>query len=189
MEIMEINCARKCNGCQLGKHVCGGRECDGQGCCACQGETSLAIHKDADEGGCRDPRMESWSGSARLDWIAGGRQVGQESLTFTVHCMEQPQEPGLKPIDMRRLVTLQLVCAEARKRYGVPPRSVRVDVEMGLDDSTTEPVLSRARWRLGQGFCHGMGILGVASPPPGARLADIHEQQHPSPATTEESST
>lgn len=160
-------CAMNCEGCRLGKHGCGGSSCDGWGCCACQGESSLAIHADIDQGGCRDPH--TWDGDALLKWYAGGQLTGSEKITFRVECSALPEDDGLTDVEMRGLVTLQLVCDLARRRYGAPPGVI--DLRISEDPM---PSLVRARWRLDSGgYCHGHGIMNVAAPPTGARLANL----------------
>ncbi|MFE0472689.1 hypothetical protein ACFW2V_13840 [Streptomyces sp. NPDC058947] len=168
-------CAAACEGCRLGKHACGGTSCDGWGCCACQGETSLAIHTDTDQGGCRDPHV--WEGDASLKWYAAGRLVGEEAITFGVECSALPEDDRLADYDLRRLVALQLVCDHARRQYGAPPTVITVLTnEDRLTPSPVDLPVSRARWRLdARGYCHGSGIMSVAAPPSGARLTNVKE--------------
>lgn len=116
--------------------------------------------------------MESWEGTAGLRWIAVGQPVGEERFTFAVECDRLPDDDRLDPVEVRRLVTLQLLCARARKRYGAPPRDLGIHIDG--DDESPGRILSVARWRSGQ-FRHGSGILGVAPPPPGARLTNMQE--------------
>lgn len=113
--------------------------------------------------------MESWKATAKLRWFAGGHQVGEEHLSFEVECPELPQDDRLDPEGVRRLVTLQLVYADTRARYGTPP--LTVDIQVAEDEPAIGP--NRARWRSGSGFCYGTGIMQVAPPPPEARLVDL----------------
>lgn len=117
----------------------------------------------------------TWKATAQLAWFRNGRQVGEDRYSFEVECPAPPQDDRLLPINMNRLVTLQLMCVEAERRYGVPPRVVQIRLDG--DDLGVVPSLDRARWRADGGFCHGTGIMGVAVPPPGARLVDVQKVQ------------
>lgn len=122
--------------------------------------------------------MEAWQGDARLRWFAGGQQVGVEKIAFGVECPALPEDDRLTDADLRRFVTLQLVCDHARRRYGAPPRVVDVWTAEDRLELSPYPPVSRARWRLDSaGFCHGSGIMTVAAPPPGARLTNVTERQ------------
>lgn len=137
-----------------------------------EGETSLAIHADADQGGCRDPHV--WNGDALLKWYAGGHLVGSEAITFGVECSALPEGDHLTDSEKRRLLTLQLVCDQARRQYGAPPGVIDIRIDEDYPIPPTGPVLERARWRLDSGgFCHGSGIMNVAAPMAGARLVDL----------------
>jgi hypothetical protein len=127
---------------------------------------------DADQGGCRDPH--AWDGDALLKWYAGGRLVGSETITFGVECPALPEDDRLTDDEKRRLMTLQLVCDLARRKYGAPPGVI--DIRVGAESLPFEPdlLLRRARWRLDSGgFCHGTGIMNVAAPPTGGRLVNL----------------
>lgn len=109
----------------------------------------------------------SWSGTAQLKWYALGSLVGEDLLAFEVECPILPEDERLQPVELRRLATLQLACAEA-ERYGIPPRVVTIRL---IEDDLLPVGMDRARWRADSGgFCHGAGILQVAAPPAGSRL-------------------
>jgi hypothetical protein len=119
--------------------------------------------------------VETWQGEARLRWFAGGQQVGLEKFAFSVECSVLPEDDRLTDEDLRRLVSLQLICDDARRRYGASPRVIDVWTdEDRLMPSSVDLPMSRARWRLDSGgFCHGTSIMNVAAPPPEARLVNV----------------
>lgn len=126
--------------------------------------------------------METWNGTAKLGWFAGGDQVGEEHFSFKVECTELP-ESDLLPNNVRRDVTLKLVCDEARSRYGVPPHTV--DIEIGVHRDYSPALLAAsARWRMDSGdFCYGTGIMRVSPAPPVAKLVSLKTMEGGSMST------
>lgn len=118
---------------------------------------------------------QSWEGNATLRWLRSGQLLREQRYTFTVRCDGLPQEDRDNRVTVRREVTLKLVCANTQERYGVPPSVVQIDVEETGEDFGIIPVLDRARWRTGSGFCYGSGIMRVGPPPEGAQLMDLQE--------------
>lgn len=120
--------------------------------------------------------MKDWDGGVTFRWVRSGRLLAEQQYVFTVQCDEPPRDDRLNSIDARRKVTLQLVCADAMKRYGIPPNTVQTRIEQPADEYFGAlPVLDRARWRMGSGFCYGSGIMRVGAPPEGARLVGLRE--------------
>lgn len=118
--------------------------------------------------------METWQGDALLKWYAGGHLVGSEAIVFGVECSALPQDDHLTDPEKRRLLTLQLVCGQARQQYGAPPKVVIVRIDGEHTFPLKDPALEQAHWRLDSGgYCHGSGIMSVAAPTTGARLVNL----------------
>lgn len=118
--------------------------------------------------------MPTWTSDALLKWYAGGRLAGSEKIIFDVECSALPEDDHLTDAEKRRLATLRLVCDQARRQYGVPPKVVIIRTGGDYALPPKAPHLEQARWRLDSGgFCHGSGIMNVAAPPSGARLVNI----------------
>lgn len=114
----------------------------------------------------------SWRAEARLSWPEECCGVRVEHWEFFVVCPVPLKPRG--PQD-RTLATLELVCAET-DRYATPPKTVSVRT---LDERGGIVGLAETRWRAGLGFTHGLGIQGVAAPPPDVSLSGLaRESSH-----------
>lgn len=115
--------------------------------------------------------MGNWTGTATLTWTHTAEATGTIRYAFTV----QPPRPlpywtrGLSERDVRRILTLDLVCQQAAHRFSVPPDKVHIYL---ADDDGEAGEVTDARWWDGR-FRYGSGIMRINDPEPGARLADL----------------